>query len=113
MDLEELPFTANVLRSRESTYGDQLEALGLVPKSLGSRGELEATLQQRRDEVRDTVAAQLAKDYRITGDDYAITMQEIDRALLQGPTAKRKEDLERWKELYQDKWLGQGFLPAG
>jgi hypothetical protein len=108
-DLEGLPFAEDVRRSRESTYRDQLEAYGAAADTLGSRGELEATLQQRRDEVADTIAAQLAKDYRITSDDYAMTMQVIDRALMEGPTPQRTKQLEEWKALYEDKWLNQGF----
>lgn len=108
-DLEGLPFAEDVRRSRESTYRDQLAALGAAADTLGSRGELEATLQQRRDEVADTIAAQLAKDYRITSDDYAMTMQVIDRALMEGPTPQRTKELEEWKALYEDKWLNQGF----
>lgn len=102
-DLEGLPFAEDVRRSRESTYPDQLTVLGETANRLGSRGELEATLQQRMAEIEDT----LSREGRLTLSD----MTGIEEILRQAERYELmdQEEIDAWRTSYMQKFLDDGF----
>jgi hypothetical protein len=55
MDLEELPFTANVERSRRSTFDSRMNAMDSIATRLAARGQIDATVAGRIEEMRMTV----------------------------------------------------------
>ena len=83
MDLEELPFTANVERSRRSTFDSRMNAMDSIATRLAARGQIDATVAGRLREMEMT----LRESNKSSAEKVLLMQQMLQQAVLEGMDA--------------------------
>jgi hypothetical protein len=93
-DYEGLPITAAAARSRYNTYAEQNQALQDIFRAASSRGDIDATIEGRLNEVH----AALQESRRLTPDDL-VKVRQILRTLFEDGTIGEGELKAWWDQI--------------